>query len=50
MHIKQNHPNIALLLQEATKNIENLKIIEQNVVISLYPFLCLLRLVLPLPS
>ena len=32
------------------KDLENSQIIEQNVVISLCPFLCLLRLVLPLPS
>ena len=49
-HIKLNHTNIALLFQEATQNIENSRIIEQSIPISLCSSLCLLQFALPAPS
>ena len=42
-HIKLNHRNIAFLLQDTTQKYWK-HIFEQNVVISLCPFLCLLRI------
>ena len=45
-HIKLHPTIIALLLQKATQKIENSQFIEQKIVISFCPSLCLLQLAL----
>ena len=49
-YIKLNPTNIASLFQKATQKVENSQFIEQNFLISFWPSLFLLRLVLPSPS